>query len=80
MKTEAAQVKLHEVYKEVDISTLDPSTIREAILHDGYTVGKDYQFAHASSQKATARKSTTRTPCMHLHQCSQYYGHFYSYN
>ena len=29
MKTEATQMKLHEVYEEVDISTLDPSTIRE---------------------------------------------------
>ena len=31
MKTEAAQMKLHEVYEEVDVSTLDPTTIREAI-------------------------------------------------
>ena len=37
MKHESSQMKPHDVYDEVDASTVDDNVIKEAILQDGST-------------------------------------------
>ena len=41
-------------------------------LQDGYTERKDQEYEAESSQKATQRRSRTKTPSTPLHQCSRH--------
>ena len=75
MKHESNQMKLHDVYDEVDASTVDDNVIREAIP-TRWVYRKDQEYEAESSQKATQRRSRTKTPSTPLHQCSRHSGHF----
>ena len=81
MKHESNQMKLHDVYDEVDASTVDDNVMREAIptrwVHRK-TERKDQEYEAESSQKATRRRSRTKTPSTPLHPCSRHSGHFSS--
>ena len=49
-------------------------------LQDGHTERKGQEYEAGSSQKATQRRSRTKTPSTPLHQCSRHSGHFSHYN
>ena len=70
MKHESIQMKLHDVYDEVDASTVGDNVIKEATLQDGSTERKEQACEVEPSQQATLKRSRTKT------RCSRRYGHF----
>ena len=75
MKHESNETKLHDVFNEVDASTIDDNVIKEAILQGGSRERK----GQACEIESSRRRSRTKTPSTPLHQCSRPYGHFSHY-
>ena len=79
MKHESNQMKLDDVYDEVDASTVDDNVSREAMPTRWVHRKKDQEYEAESSEKATPRRSRTKTPSTPLHECSRHSGHFSHY-